>query len=184
MKNLYIVLIQTHTNLGRIIRLISRYKYNHVSLSFNETLEPMYSFGRYKRWNGFKAGFVEESILRFLSKNKDVQLKVYKVPVTEETYKETQRYYKQVEEAHIQYGKRELITIKLPKPLRLKAKGKYICLSFMTHIMQKINILKDEEIEDIQQLEKYLDQKFEYSERTILIKDKEKYQIGNDKYFN
>ena len=46
MRKIYIVLTYTGTFLSKIIRMYTKEEYAHVSISFNENLEEMYSFGR------------------------------------------------------------------------------------------------------------------------------------------
>lgn len=45
-KKIYIIFSQNNTVLARIIKLITRNEYSHVSLSFDEKCRTMYSFGR------------------------------------------------------------------------------------------------------------------------------------------
>jgi hypothetical protein len=60
-KKIYLILTQTSSNLSRIIKLFTRAKYNHMSLSFTPSLEPMYSFGRRQPYNPFWGGYVKEA---------------------------------------------------------------------------------------------------------------------------
>lgn len=62
MKSIYLVLSQTGTVLSRTIKLISGKNYNHVSISLNEDLSYMYSFGRKNAYNPFIGSFVVEGI--------------------------------------------------------------------------------------------------------------------------
>jgi len=59
--SVYIVISQTGTVLSRILKLITRADYNHVSLGLTRDLRCMYSFGRMNPYNPFWGGFVEES---------------------------------------------------------------------------------------------------------------------------
>ncbi len=60
-KNVYIVISQTGTILSRILKIITRREYNHASISLEEDLSVMYSFGRKYPYNPFFGGFVKES---------------------------------------------------------------------------------------------------------------------------
>lgn len=60
MKKLYIVLSQTGTMFSRLLKLVTHAKYNHASISLDENLNKMYSFGRKNPYNPFVGGFVEE----------------------------------------------------------------------------------------------------------------------------
>ncbi|MBE6729725.1 MAG: hypothetical protein E7568_05790 [Ruminococcaceae bacterium] len=61
-RNLYIVLTQTGTVFSRILKCIYKREYNHASISIDDSMEPMFSFGRLKPYNAFKGGFVKESV--------------------------------------------------------------------------------------------------------------------------
>ncbi len=61
MKEVYIVLSQTGTVLSRIIKKLTGAEYCHASISVDETLTTMYSFGRKHPYNPFYGGYVMES---------------------------------------------------------------------------------------------------------------------------
>ena len=60
MKKIYIVITFTGTILSRLVRLITRKKYCHASISLDEKLENMYSFGRKNPYLLLPAGFIHE----------------------------------------------------------------------------------------------------------------------------
>ncbi|MBO5101816.1 MAG: hypothetical protein J6C39_04725 [Clostridia bacterium] len=60
-KSLYIVVSQTGTILSRIVKWVTKDKYNHVSVGTKEDLSDLYSFGRTNPYNPFHGGFVKES---------------------------------------------------------------------------------------------------------------------------
>ena len=50
MKSIYLLLTKSDTYVSKTIGLATSDKYTHISISFEETLEPLYSFARkYKR---------------------------------------------------------------------------------------------------------------------------------------
>ena len=57
-RQIYVVVSQTGTILSRILKIFTRARYNHASVSYDGTLETMYSFGRLNAYNPFFAGFV------------------------------------------------------------------------------------------------------------------------------
>ena len=61
MKKIYIVLTYTGTWLSKVVRFYTRKDYSHVSISLDENLNNMYSFGRINPYNPFSCGFVKES---------------------------------------------------------------------------------------------------------------------------
>ncbi len=61
MKQVYIVLSQTGTILSRIIKGFTKAEYCHASVSVDDSLDILYSFGRKNPYNPFYGGFVMES---------------------------------------------------------------------------------------------------------------------------
>lgn len=57
----YVVITQTGTVLSRILKLFTGAKYNHASVSFDDSMKTMYSFGRRNPYNPFWGGLVRES---------------------------------------------------------------------------------------------------------------------------
>ena len=60
-KFVYIVVSQSGTRISRLLRLLSRDAYNHVSLALDPALQQMYSYGRRRLENPFIGGFVRET---------------------------------------------------------------------------------------------------------------------------
>lgn len=87
MKKIYIVLTHTGTILSRIIKVYTRAEFSHVSISLDEELEQMYSFGRLNAYNPFVGGFVHEQIDKGTFKRfKNTKSKVYSLEITDEQY--------------------------------------------------------------------------------------------------
>jgi hypothetical protein len=85
---IYIVLSETPTKFGSAIRRLGHIKYNHASIAFDEKLRHLFSFGRRQYKNPLNAGLIKEYPERFtLRKYTNVNVQIYKVPVTEEQYK-------------------------------------------------------------------------------------------------
>mgnify|MGYP000893727881 CR=1 FL=1 len=183
MKNLYIVISRTHTTIGWFIRKMTGYQYNHVSVSFNQNLVPLYSYARYHRNHPFYGGFVEESWLRYIQKGKNVQIIVFEIPITEEKYEEL---YKGIQgmkrdKRRYRYSYVEALNSKFLHQ-KLKLKDKHTCLSFSIYLLKKAGILKkSEKIFSIEELCCQL-KKFPYQKIQIRPRDKYKYSWGEDDY--
>ncbi len=59
-ENIYIVLSQTGTILSLILKFFTKAKYNHASISLDNKLDEMYSFGRKYPYNVFYGAYVKE----------------------------------------------------------------------------------------------------------------------------
>lgn len=82
----YVMLTHTGTTLSRVIKGVSRRPFSHSSISFDSTLENMYSFGRVKDKSVFSGSFVKEDINKgiFKEKKTDISYALYATFVTVE----------------------------------------------------------------------------------------------------
>lgn len=183
MKNFYIVISRTYTTIGWFIRKMTGYQYNHVSVSFNQDLVPLYSYARYHQKYPFYGGFVEESWLRYIQKGKNVQIIVFEIPITEEKYEEL---YKDIQvmkqnKRFYRYSYVEALNSKFLRR-KLNLKYKYTCLSFSIYLLKKAGIFKKtEKIFSIEELFCQL-KNFPYQKMQIRSRDKYKYSWGEDDY--
>ena len=92
-KQLYIIVSQTGTILSRILKLITKAKYNHSSISLDPNLEQMYSFGRKYPHNPFWGGFVKESPRSGTFKRfKNTQAIIMSVNIDADAYEDIEKY--------------------------------------------------------------------------------------------
>lgn len=82
---LYLMLSRTDTGVGRVIRTISRYRYNHVALSLDPSLRNWVSFARYARDIPLYGGFVREPVERYLASGFDTEVRIFRLEIPEET---------------------------------------------------------------------------------------------------
>lgn len=84
LKNIYLLLTDTNSLLSQIIKVFNQQKYNHISVSLDEDLTELYSFGRKKPTNPFNGGFINEDVTTPFYRHADC--KIYRCEVTEEQY--------------------------------------------------------------------------------------------------
>ena len=87
MKKVYIILSYTGTWLAKVVRYYTKKEYSHVSISLDENLQRMYSFGRKNPYISFWGGFVHEST-RYGTFKRFQQTKavIYQIEITDEQY--------------------------------------------------------------------------------------------------
>ncbi len=107
-KNIYIAISQTGTILSRIVKMVTRDKYNHVSISVKDTLDDLYSFGRINPYNPFHAGYVKESPTSgTFGRFKKTTAVIIEIPVKEQVYNdlraELEEMYQHREEYRYNY---------------------------------------------------------------------------------
>ena len=92
-KHIYVVLIESYTGLGKLLKKFTGYRYEHIAVSLDKSLKEFYSFSRKQHHHPFKAGFMKEyrdyyafeEYQRFYSK-------IFAIPVTDEQYAEIEAF--------------------------------------------------------------------------------------------
>ncbi len=86
-KYVYVVISRTPTSTGKMIRKFLKGKYNHASISLDESLTEMYSFCRLSISNPLVGGIIKESVFTLtIGLEEPVPIIVYRIPVTAERY--------------------------------------------------------------------------------------------------
>ena len=80
-RELYVMVSRTETGIARIIRAVSGYSYNHVSVTLDPTMNSWYSFARYVHSAPLYSGFVRENARRLCAETGDVQVRIYRVQI-------------------------------------------------------------------------------------------------------
>lgn len=99
MKKIYIVQVELPTMINGIVKFLTGYRYNHFSISFDDSLKELYSF-QVRNMNTFLVGgFLKENECYYLHGKKDIQLKefIYEIPVSDEEYERVFNFVKDVE---------------------------------------------------------------------------------------
>jgi len=135
MKNVYIIFSFTGTYFSTFLRLMSGEKYIHVSLSFDDNLKEVYSFGRKKpRWM-FPCGFVMEDMRTLSNIFKHAVCQIYALPLTKNEYrqlrKELKKYQDKKEDYY--YNVKGLVHIQFNKIYHRK--HHFVCSQFVGKIL-------------------------------------------------
>ena len=83
MNKIYLVFSSTQNKMGQMIRSITKFEYNHVSISVDE-MKTLYSFARYYRDTPLSGGFVRESHARYLCEKHPAKVAICAIEVTNE----------------------------------------------------------------------------------------------------
>lgn len=87
----YIVLVHSGTAVSNAIKTISHSEFSHASISFDSSLEKMYSFARKDPANPFIGGFRYETIGKGFYDKKEIPYAVYMVSCTENQVKKMKK---------------------------------------------------------------------------------------------
>ena len=141
-KYVYILFFTTTTGIGKMIRAVTNYKYNHVTFSLDKNLDNMYSFSRYKKNVPFVGGFTQESKLRYAGDNR-VKIKVCKIEVSKQKYNDIKQYIKELESNHDEYLYNLFSAVTFPLKKQVKIKNSYICVEFVMHLVNKFKLVEN-----------------------------------------
>lgn len=92
-KSLYVMISRTDTGVGKLIRRLSRYPYNHVSLSLDPTFQTWVSFARYVQNVPLYGGFIVEPAERFLAKGERIDVRIFRLDIPEEQHSRLERLF-------------------------------------------------------------------------------------------
>lgn len=85
-KHIYVVFSSTPYKIGKMIRAVTRERYNHASIALDENLTQMYSFARRYQATPLYGGFVKETPARYCRKGTRASVKIYKLTVSQADY--------------------------------------------------------------------------------------------------
>lgn len=143
-KYLYILFFSGQSKISRFIKYMTKYPYNHVSLSLDDTFAHMYSFSRYYRKAAFYGGLVEESILRYYISGVD-KVRIFRIPISVEEYELLQKGFQEMFLEKDKYIYNMLSAILVPFHKRCHIWRAYTCVEFAAMILSR---LKDPKISE------------------------------------
>lgn len=146
-NKIYIVVSQTGSFPSRLLKLITRDKYNHVSISLEEDLDIMYSFARRYTYNPFWGGFVQESInrgtLKRFHKTKSV---IMAVPVDSELYSKMKKYLEEMYLERKKYHYNYLGVALAGIDINFQPENHYYCSSFVKDLLVSFELIEADEM--------------------------------------
>ncbi len=134
---LYVMISETDTGVGRIIRKLSHYRYNHVSVTMDPSLRTWYSFARFHENAAFYSGFLREPVERFLAKGYEVPVRIFRLDIPPERARLLDLLFQQAGSPHtgLCYNYYDALAAVFRKKINIP--GAYTCLSFSCAIMDR-----------------------------------------------
>lgn len=179
---IYVVLVKALTGLGKFARLTSKYDYTHIAVCLDENLDKFYTFSRRKHYSPFDCGYMVETLDCYaFGKNKDVKLKIFKVPVLKENKEKIKKYINKVSsDSNYIFNFYSMITMSFFHGFKIyKAHN---CMSFVSKIIElsgAVNMSKTyykyniKEIDEL--LSEYIYKEEFFDKKKIETKDYMKY---------
>ena len=141
MKNIYIVLTYTGTVLSKIITGYTGDEFSHVSISLDENLQHMYSFGRLNPYNPFIGGFVHEKTNKGTFKRfKNTRSKILEIPVEDNQYEFLKQNLKKFKIDRREYGFNVFGLLAVGFNKKIQGEKTFYCAEFVKYILEKSDI--------------------------------------------
>ena len=134
-KKLYIMISKTDTGIGNLIRKVSGYPYNHVSMTLDDSFRSWVSFARFHQNTPLYGGYILEPAERFLAKGQTIDIRIFAVDLTPSRHAQLQDLFSTAgtpNSGYI-YNYLELLTLSvgIPCPIR----NAYSCLGFANAVL-------------------------------------------------
>lgn len=139
MEYIYIILSRSDTIFAKAIRRFTKKYYSHTSISFEESLTPLYSFGRRYPRLIFPAGFIIESPKTgFFGANPSTEICVLKMPITKEQLSTVKNKIQPFIDRpmHYQYNVKKMPLMMAGIPY--SSDVKYVCSVFVAYLLRDI----------------------------------------------
>lgn len=139
-RELYILVSQTNTGIARLIRSVSGYPYNHVSVTLDPSLRRWYSFARYVQDAPLFGGLVSESVERLCDPDGDIQIRAYRVEIPEQKAKELERLLENAGKPESGLIYNHFDAVACACGFRLPLPSCHTCLSFACEILEQQHV--------------------------------------------
>lgn len=141
-KQVFIVLTQTGTILSRILKVVTGAKYNHSSISLEEDLSRMYSFGRIFPYNPFIGGFVKEGkAIGTFKRFHNTEATVLRVNVSNDKYEEMQVYLAEMYKSRKRYHYNYTALFLAMFGISFRQKRCYYCSEFVRDFLIEFEVV-------------------------------------------
>jgi len=141
MSKIYIVLTYSGTFLSKLVRIYTQKEYSHVSISLDESLDHMYSFGRLNPYIPFFAGFVQESPKygTFKRFNK-TKTKIYSLEVNDKQYEKIKNIINNIDRNKKSYKFNIIGLFAVALHLKIKRERSFYCAEFVKYVFDNSNL--------------------------------------------
>lgn len=137
MRTIYVVLTYTGAWLSKSIRIFTRHEFTHVSISLDETLQAMFSFGRKKVNNPIVGGFVKERINKGMYKKfKDTETEIYKLEISDEGYEHIEDIIQHMTQHKEKYNFNFIGLVFAGIHKKIEFKRSFYCAEFVKYLLE------------------------------------------------
>ena len=137
---LYVLFSATPYRMGRMIRLVTGEPFNHVAIAMEEDLTKLYAFARRYYHTPFYGGFVTERPYRYHHNGATAQIRLYRLPVTEEQWNRLHKRLSDMSTKAEHYLYNHLSAAAAPFHRKIRVKDAYTCAEFTVSILQELGL--------------------------------------------
>lgn len=134
-RPLYMMLSRTNTGIGKAIRVLTRYEYNHVSLTLDPDFRHWVSFARYAKGVPLAGGFVSESPERYLWGHGPIPVQIFRIDISPARHKKLRALFSQAGQSGSGLIYNTFGALTTPIGLHLDIIGAYTCLEFADAVL-------------------------------------------------
>lgn len=134
-RKLYIMISKTDTGIGNLIRKVSGYPYNHVSMNLDGDFHRWVSFARFHQNTPLYGGYIMEPVERFLAKGQIIDIRIFAIDLSPARYEELRKLFSNAgapDSGYI-YNYLELLTLSIG--IACPIQKAYSCLGFANFVM-------------------------------------------------
>ncbi|MBQ9279721.1 MAG: hypothetical protein IJ215_01560 [Clostridia bacterium] len=141
MKKIFIILTQSGTGISKILKFVTKDKYNHSSICLNDDFQTFYSFGRKNPYFILPGGFIiENAFTNVFARFSSIPCMILEKEVSEEQYTKIQQIIHEFSINKNNYSYAVLTLFFADTKLSFTNKNKFFCSQFVAKILNDINI--------------------------------------------
>lgn len=141
-KFIYIVLVKALTGLGKFARIFSNYEYTHIAICLDDNINDFITFSRKYHYSPFDSGFMHETLDCYaFGNNEKVKLKIFKVPISEQSLTNIKEYIKKIENDD-EYIFNLYSMITMPIFHGFKVYKSHNCMTFVSKMLDMTDTIK------------------------------------------
>lgn len=139
MKNIYMIFSATDLKIGKMIRFVTKNRYNHCSISLRDDLSKFYSFSRVYYKNPLIGGFVVESPCRY-TLSSETALKIVTIEVTDDTYERVKSLVHYMRDHGDEFVYNYFSAAGYPFGMVFKRRNAFTCAEFVNSVLTAAGI--------------------------------------------
>lgn len=144
MKKIYFVVSSTPTSMGKMIRKITHYPYNHISFATHKDLSDLVSFSRHYYHTPLYGGFVSECYEGLVIQNEISKIKVYEFEIEDGEFQKIQEMLEDMKQHIDEYQYNSLNAFFHPFHIKMQIQNCFTCEEFCSFIMMKTGIYEEQ----------------------------------------